>query len=252
MQKAYDTAAELYRQGVYDEALAAFEALGDTLDARARALSCRSALYAQAEADYAAVTLTDAPELMQRYADMDGYLQSSQRLETLEARFGTALRLMERARSMPYVLYGRYPQSESGEESPVLWRVIGVSGNVATLLSHYVLDAMPLASATDLPMGVDTALPDLEQLAQMEDLSCAATPYAVNQGAEHHSDGRAWWWLADEASPGRNAIVWYNGSVLQQGLDVNEHSVGVRPVLYLDLADCSLTEGSGTFSDPFR
>ena len=255
-QNAYDKAAELYQSGDYGQAMAAFEALGDTLDAKAQALACRSALYMQLEAEYASVTLSGCESLMARYAALEGYLDSASRISELQARFATNLALRDTAGKHPYVIYGSYPTDESGAAQPLTWQVLGVTDDAATLLCTRVIDAMPVASATDLAAPEDAAatlaLPDLEQASTLGDLSCAATPYAVAQGVQHHSDGRAWWWLADEAPDGRQAIVWYNGSVLEGGVDPAEATIGLRPLLYLDLNRYAFTQGSGTPEDPFR
>ena len=255
-QNAYDKAAELYQSGDYGQAMAAFEALGDTLDAKARALACRSALYMQLEAEYASVTLSGCDSLMARYAALEGYLDSASRISELQARFATNLALRDTAGKHPYVIYGSYPTDESGAAQPLTWQVLGVTDDAATLLCTRVIDAMPVASATDLAAPEDAAatlaLPDREQASALGDLSCAATPYAVAQGVQHHSDGRAWWWLADEAPDGRQAIVWYNGSVLEGGVDPAEATIGLRPLLYLDLNRYAFTQGSGTPEDPFR
>ena len=255
-QNAYDKAAELYQSGDYGQAMAAFEALGDALDAKARALACRSALYLQLEAEYASVTLSGCKNLMARYAALEGYLDSASRISELQARFATNLSLRDAAGKHPYVVYGSYPTDESGAAQPLTWQVLGVTDDAATLLCTRVIDAMPVASATDLAAPEDAAatlaLPDLEQASALGDLSCAATPYAMAQGVQHHSDGRAWWWLADEAPDGRQAIVWYNGSVLGGGVDPAETTIGLRPLLYLDLNRYAFTQGSGTPEDPFR
>ena len=255
-QNAYDKAAELYQSGDYGQAMAAFEALGDTLDAKARALACRSALYLQLEAEYASVTLSGCENLMARYAALEGYLDSASRISELQARFATNLALRDAAGKHPYVVYGSYPTDESGAAQPLTWQVLGVTDDAATLLCTRVIDAMPVASATDLAAPEDAAatlaLPDLEQASALGDLSCAATPYAMAQGVQHHSDGRSWWWLSDEAPDGRQAIVWYNGSVLGGGVDPAEATIGLRPLLYLDLNRYAFTQGSGTPEDPFR
>ena len=255
-QNAYDKAAELYQSGDYGQAMAAFEALGDTLDAKAQALACRSALYMQLEAEYASVTLSGCESLMARYAALEGYLDSASRISELQARFATNLALRDTAGNHPYVVYGSYPTEESGASQPLVWQVLGVTADTATLLCTRVIDAMPLASATDLAAPEDAvaslALPDLEQASTLDDLSCAATPYAIAQGVQHHSDSRAWWWLADEAPNGRQAIVWYNGSVLEGGVDPTEATIGLRPLLYLDLNRYAFTQGIGTPEDPFR
>ncbi|MGN1019678.1 MAG: hypothetical protein ACI4O7_04830 [Aristaeellaceae bacterium] len=255
-QEAYDKAAAMYQSGDYGQAMAAFEALGETLDARARAIACRSALYLQLEEEYASVTLATCENLMARYAALDGYLDSDARIGELQARFATSLALRDTAASHPYVVCGSYPMEESGAAQPLTWQVLGVSDGVATLLCTRVIDAMPAAAAAALAVpedpGVSLALPDLEQVSILGDLSCTATPYAIAQGVQHHSDGRAWWWLADEAPDGRQVIVWYNGSVLEGGVDPAEPTIGLRPLLCVDLNRYAFTQGSGTQEDPFR
>lgn len=259
-RKAYDGAADLYAHGQYDEALAAFEALGDTLDAQARVLACRSALYRQAERDYANVTLATAEELMARYASLGNYLDSPDRLEDLSRRYTVNLILRSQADRLPYVVFGSYPVGESGQPLPLQWQVLGVEGDTAALLSTRVLDAGSLATATDLPLtltpeeeaAATLALPDQEQLSALDEPACTATPYALAQGVRHHSDGRAWWWLADTLPSGRQAIVWYNGTVLDTGVAPDTEAVGIRPLLYLNLSRYALTQGSGSPEDPFR
>ncbi|MGN0778001.1 MAG: tetratricopeptide repeat protein [Aristaeellaceae bacterium] len=254
-QAAYDKADGLYQAGDFGQAMAAFDALGDTLDAKARALSCRSALYLELEKEYAAATLSTYESLIARYTAMDGYLDSASRIRDLQARFATNMALRDIADTHPYVVYGRYPVDESGASQPLTWQVLGVTEDTATLLCTQVIDAMPLASATDLTLPEDTVpltLPDLEQVSLLDDLSCTATPYAMAQGAQHHSDGRAWWWLADEAPEGRQAIVWYNGSVMTGGVEPSEATIGLRPLLCVDLNHYAFTQGSGTQENPFR
>ena len=253
-QAAYDAAADLYAAGEYEQALAAFEALGDALDAKARVLTCRSALYSQAEQAYAVVTLDTCEALMARYAEMDGYLDSAARLASLQDRFATNLALRDMAPRLPYAVYGSYPVEENGAAQPLSWQVLGVTGGVATLLCTQVIDAMPLASATDLTLLDDTplALPDQEQIAPLAETACTATPYALAQGAQHHSDGRAWWWLADQRPDNRRAVVWYNGSILEGGVAEDEPTIGVRPVAYVDLNKYAFTLGTGSREDPFR
>lgn len=262
-QAAYDRAQALYNQGDYGDAMAAFEALGDTLDAKARALMCRSAMYQALERDYAAATLDTAESLMARFAEMEDYLESPARLASLERRYATNLTLLSAAYARPYVTFGRYATGESGLETPLTWRVVGVEDHQVNLLCEQVLDAMTVASATDFPLQTTTAeaegvvsvtLPSRESIASLpeSDLPCEATPYALAQGVRHHSDGHAWWWLADVLTDGRHPIIWYNGTTVETGVDPAENSVGVRPLLTLSLDDYSLTEGSGTPEDPFR
>lgn len=256
-RQAYESAEKLYARGAYEQALAAFESLGDVLDARARALMCRSAMYQQLEQQYRRATLATAGELMARYAEMEDYLDSPQRLEALKNRYETNLRLLSAASAQPYVRFSSYPTEESGADGALTWRVIALEGSVATLLCENVVDAMPVASAAalalDLPPSAALSLPSRKDLEGLDStrLSTPATPYALAQGVRSHSDGRAWWWLADVLPGGRHAIVWYNGQVIDTGVDLRESTVGVRPLLKMNLEEWSFTGGSGTQEDPF-
>lgn len=260
-QAQYNQANAMYDAGNFGDALTAFEALGDTLDSRARVLLCRSAMYREAEAAYAAVTLDTAAELMDRYADLEDYLESALRLKDLKARYDVNLRV--KAAQSPCVAYGSYPTGESGVSTGLTWHALSVDGGVATLLCDRVIDAMPLASATDLSLTLtpqeqagfqSLSLPSMEELSALpeEQMRCPATPYALAQGVRHHADGSAWWWLRNALDNGRQMICWYNGTVLDTGVDPAERVVGVRPMVCLSLDKFAFTGGSGTAEDPFR
>lgn len=115
-QIAYQQAEQLYRNGQYQEAMAAFESLGDSAMVRL----CRSAMYAQLEEAYATASMGNAQELMEGYAEMEDYFASPLRLETLQERFGVNLLLAHS--EQPYVRFaGR------------LWQVRHVAGSLALL-----------------------------------------------------------------------------------------------------------------------
>ena len=255
----YDQACALYDNGRYEEALAAFEAMGDALDAPARMMLCRSAMYRQAVS--AVPTMENVRQLMEDFFTLEDYLDSAEHLRSLEARYGVNLRLAEMASPGAVVALGTYPVQESGAPDTLTWQVTQLEGSTATLLCQAVIDAMPLASATDLAIdwgGAEAAvapgIPAEADIAGMaaEDLRASATPYALAQGVRHHADGSAWWWLRDQPAVGRAKMVWYNGMILPDGVDVAESVVGVRPMLQIDLDQLFLTAGSGTQEDPFR
>jgi len=260
-EAAYNRAQALYASGDYASARAAFESLGDSLDADQRALDCQEALYRALEEDYLCATLTNAQELMARYEDMEDFGESEARRAELESRFGRTLSLVREAQSRPYLLFGQYPYGESGAPGNVLWRVLSVRDHEATLLCEAVLDALPAATAAELALTeaeaghvLSLAAPTRDDLAGLgeSDLTAFATPYAIAQGVRHHSDGRAWWWLGNEVRAGRNAIVWYNGTVIESGVKSGEAVVGLRPLLRLDLETLELTEGDGSKENPYR
>ena len=261
LRAAYDRAEALYAQGDFESAMSAFEALGDNLDAAQRALDCRAAMYDALEAAWPRASMATALTLIAGYAEMEDYRDSADRLADLEARFGTNLALLAAADTLPWVAFGQYPTQETGAPEPIMWRLIAVDGATATLLCDAVIDALPATAMPALMLSADEQaalislslplLTDLTALAEA-DLRCPATPYAIAQGVRCHSDGSAWWWLANPITAGRNAIVWYNGAILDTGVDVTEACVGVRPVVRVNLDELLLTEGEGTVEEPFR
>jgi len=134
---AYDQALSLYNSEQYEEALSAFEALGETLDAPARARMCRGAMYAQLETEYTGACTATAQDLMNRYAEMEDYFASPQRLQALRDRFSVNLKLTAAAYARPYVLFGGSQQ----------WRVIGTEGSHITLTAQ---EPSLFATITDL------------------------------------------------------------------------------------------------------
>lgn len=261
LRAAYDRAEALYASGSFSEAMSAFEALGDNLGAAQRALDCRAAMYEALEAAYAHATLSTAAGLIDSYAEMEDYGESESRLNDLQTRFGVNLSLVSSASTMPCVVFGQYPTLETGAPSPLTWRLIALDNATATLLCDRVIDALPattlpslMLTAAEQEAVVSFSLPLLSDLTALDvaNLRCAATPYALAQGARHHSDGSAWWWLGNPVGAGRNAIVWYTGGVIDSGVSATEACVGVRPLLRIDLDGVVFTEGDGSAEDPYR
>ena len=260
IQAAYEQAEQLYGEGRYEEALAAFEALGDAMDAKARVLACRSAMYRSLEEDFRAASLSTAESLMDRYAEMEDYLDSALRRKALESRFGPNLKLLSSAGSYPYVRFGSYPALESGAAAPLTWRVIAAEGSYVTLLCEQVIDAMDAENAAALSLTLTTeeqaglvslGLPLEAQVSALPFLACPATPYAAAQGV-YQGEGGAMWRLADTKGVDRSLVVWYNGTVIHGGLPCGDMAVGVRPVCVLSLERFSFSGGDGTAAAPFR
>ena len=85
MQKmAYRAACTLYEEGKMQEAMAAFAALGDVMDAPEKLEVCRSELYKSTVE--AAVTLETLPQLMETYAALGDYRDSAERLAEMQSR----------------------------------------------------------------------------------------------------------------------------------------------------------------------
>ena len=261
LRAAYDQAESLYASGQFEQALSAFEALGDRLDAVPRALDCRAAMYEALEDAYAHASMATAAQLIDGYIEMEDYASSEERLDALLSRYSVNLSLVSDADTLPWVSFGQYPTEITGAPAPLTWRLVGLDGATATLLCDRVIDAIPATTLPTLMLSADEqqavvslSLPLLTDLVALSeaDLRCVATPYAIAQGARHHADGSAWWWLGNPVDAGRNAIVWYSGSILDTGVSVTERCVGVRPLLRLDLDEVTFTGGDGSIANPYR
>ncbi|MBR4081427.1 MAG: hypothetical protein IKK21_06555 [Clostridia bacterium] len=138
----YDRASLMYQQRDYVGAMAAFDALGDVLDAPARVTLCRSALYRQAAS--VTPTMDNAVQLMADLSLLEDYLDSAALLEAIEAKFGRNLSIA--AGENAFVQLGMMG------DAPMLWQVTAVSGSQATLRSVAPVNLTVSATATDLPV----------------------------------------------------------------------------------------------------
>ena len=248
---AYQAADDLAKSGDLLAAMEAFTALGDTLGAAKRAQECLNAIHKDLDKQYAAVTLATAPALLDAYALLGGDEVAQARMAELTARYGTNLLLLTAAD--PLVALGSYPHAESGEEQPVLWRVIREEGSLLTLLSDQVLDASPEAAAvpvtfTEAEAVGEVTLPAMADLAARAELKSTATAYALAQGAPE-DEGLAAYWLRDSLESGLHPIISASGAM---ALPEEGMTPGVRPMVVIDLEKIVFTAGSGTAEDPFR
>ena len=250
---AYDAAEAMLQSGDLLGAMEAFSALGESLDAANRAAECLAAIHEALNARYAEVTLATAPELMEAYAMLGEDETAMNRIAELKERFGKNLQLV--AMENPAVLLGSYPQAEDGEEQAVLWRVINVDGALLTLLADKALDASETAAPIDIVFteaereAVGAAqLPSMADLAQLADRTCAATAYAMAQGAATE-DGRTLYWLRDGLENGLHPVIGAAGTL---NLPEADAVPGIRPMLVMNLEHFIFTNGSGTAEDPFR
>ena len=250
---AYTEADKLADAGDLLGAMSAFTALGDTLDAAKRAAECLAAIHEGLDERFAAVTLASAPALLEDYAALGEDATAKARVAELTARFGKNLEII--TMENPVVQLGAYPAAESGEEQPVRWRIIKAEGAVLTLLSEAVLDASAEAQAIPLTFSEaeqsavgDVTLPSVADLAALADLKCAATPYALAQGAVNDA-GAAAFWLRDSLENGLHPIISTSGALT---LPAEAAAYGLRPMMTVSLDHFTFTHGSGTAEDPFR
>ena len=248
---AYQAADDLAKSGDLLAAMEAFTALGDTLGAAKRAQECLNAIHKDLDKQYAAVTLATAPALLDAYALLGADEVAQARMAELTARYGTNLLLL--TAEDPLVALGSYPRAESGEEQPVLWRVIRREGSLLTLLSDQVLDASPEAAAvpvtfTEAEAVGEVMLPSVADLAARAELKCTATAYARAQGVPEE-EGSAAYWLRDSLESGLHPIISAAGAM---ALPEEGMTPGVRPMVVIDLEKIAFAAGSGTAEDPFR
>ena len=244
---AYDAAEKLAQSGDLLGAMAAFTAMGDTLGAAEQAAKCLADIHKALDEQFAAVTLATAPALMDAYAALGEDATAKARIDELNARFGCNLEIL--TMTQPYVMLGKYPQAESGEEKLVLWRVLKTEGSTLTLLSENVLDASAEAAAVPLTFTEaeksavsEVMLPSMVEMAGLTDLTCTTTPYAQAQGAD------ASYWLRDSLENGQHPMINAAGALTLPGEDVIP---GVRPMIAVDLEKIAFTAGSGTAEEPF-
>ncbi len=252
---AYTEADKLCDAGDHLAAMAAFAALGDTLDASARAAQCLASIHKELDERYAAITLADAPALIEAYKALGEDATAKERIAELSARYGKNLELLTALAEHPLVQLGEYPAAESGEERPVLWQVIKAEGETLTLLSQTVLDAADAAETIEVMFNEaeqaavgEVMLPSVADLAALKDLTCMATPYALAQGAASE-EGAALYWLRDSLENGLHPVIGATGA-----LTLPETGVlpGVRPMVTLNMENISFTNGNGAEDDPFR
>ena len=129
----YDKAVNARENGEYEEAIAAFEALGDYGDAAEQASEIR---YAQAVAARENGQYEDAITAFEALGD---YSDAAEQLSETWYQYADAKYAVGN-----YVEFGTYPQTSSGtDETPIEWLVLARDGDEALLISRYALDAQP-------------------------------------------------------------------------------------------------------------
>ena len=135
---AYRSAEALYEAGQYEQAIAAFEALGDYRDSAGRIEEVRESIRAR---DYAAAeALYEAGQYEQAYAefvklkdykDVDSLLEKDEHL--MKAAFTTI------GNTVSFGTYEQDNNTANGKE-PIEWVVLETEGDRSLLISKYALD----------------------------------------------------------------------------------------------------------------
>ncbi len=201
-----------------------------------------------------------------------------------------ALRGYSEKEGPAWAVFGTYPADESGEDAPVLWRVVSMDQEHALLLSEAILDVQPAhqgdsyqgfetstlsgwlkgefalrafseaerAAIVQVGDQADVSLPSAAMLKDGSlgflrdaDRQAAGTAYAVSKGLEVYGKGGASYWIADKAQSMQGG----QRRVIKDGgmgyIRADAGYVGVRPILRLDLSRVSALSGEGTKKDPF-
>ena len=138
----YRDAVALQQAGKYEEAIAAFEALGNSPDAAAQISETR---YLQGKALTASGNYAEALSVfnsIKGYKDVDSLVKSNQDFAAAAEAREEKLKLFRTVGS--YVDFGTYPQTAAGDDkTPIEWLVLDVEGNKSLLISRYGLDVKP-------------------------------------------------------------------------------------------------------------
>lgn len=138
--RTYRASNALYDAGQYEEALAAFEALGAYRDSAALAGACRSAI-AQQKYD-AAKALYDAGEYAPAYPLLNGLSFSNSAELAAKCLYRIQADRLTGAAAGDTIRFGSYEQDNdlSNGAEEIEWIVLDVDKNAALVISKYVLD----------------------------------------------------------------------------------------------------------------
>ena len=265
-EQRYADAIALFDAGLYQEALNAFQNLGNYRDSEAWARRLQYLLTAPTEAPMPEVT--PPPE------------DTSSQIPQPSSGGGWDI-----------VTFGSYEQDgnpDNGPE-PIEWLLLKVEGNRGLLLSLYALEVMPydkggradwsgsalrswlngdfasaafgkgerewifqspISNAGRNAFGVDGGADTEDAVfllntdaayALLTDPSvraCRITRWAAQRGARTNDSGLCWWWLRTPGSDSRSAAyVSLNGMIVDGGVHADTADVCVRPALWVKLRD---------------
>lgn len=138
----YQHALALRESGQYEEAIAAFEELGDYSDAKTQITETK---YQQGKRFLTAKDYDSAARILiniKEYEDVDKLLAEDDNMIAAVAAAAAARDAKFAVGN--YVTFGRYPQTKAGKDkTPIEWLVLARDGNKALLISRYGLDAQP-------------------------------------------------------------------------------------------------------------
>lgn len=138
----YQHALALRESGQYEEAIAAFEELGDYSDAKTQITETK---YQQGKRFLTAKDYDSAARILiniKEYEDVDKLLAEDDNMIAAVAAAAAARNAKFTVGN--YVTFGTYPQTKAGKDAtPIEWLVLARDGDKALLISRYGLDAQP-------------------------------------------------------------------------------------------------------------
>ena len=138
----YQHALALRESGQYEEAIAAFEELGDYSDAKTQITETK---YQQGKRFLTAKDYDSAARILiniKEYEDVDKLLAEDDNMIAAVAAASAARNAKFTVGN--YVTFGTYPQTKAGKDAtPIEWLVLARDGDKALLISRYGLDAQP-------------------------------------------------------------------------------------------------------------
>lgn len=142
----YAAAVALKEEAKYEEAIAAFAALGDYKDSAAQAEACRVAILDIQYAD--AMALLESGHLLDGHAALlalNGHKDSAEKADALYSKWKAKMEGLQAAAVGDVVLFGSYEQDDdrtNGKED-IEWLVLDIQDGKALVISKYALDCKP-------------------------------------------------------------------------------------------------------------
>lgn len=137
----YNAAMKLYKEGKYDEAITAFEALDDYLDSKTQIEKCNIAI--KDEKYNTAIKLYDAGNIIEAYealTALNGYRDSAEKASSIYDKYKTEK--IKIANIGDHIYFGAYEQDNntSNGKEEICWIVLAKENNQILVISEKALD----------------------------------------------------------------------------------------------------------------
>lgn len=139
----YNAAKEMIENQQYEDAILAFQKLGDYRDSTSQIEKCDSAIMEKKYNDAVALIKTDATQAFEALTALGSYKDSAEKAHSIYEEYKLAN--LNIADVGDYIFWGTYEQdnnTENGKEY-IEWLVLAKEDNKVLVISKYVLDAKP-------------------------------------------------------------------------------------------------------------